>query len=403
MGLVTGPCLANLGHDVVCCDIDKEKIAALDAGKVPIYESGLTELIETNVREGRLKFSSSIGEAVASADVIFIAVGTPQDNDGKANLDYVLDVADSIGRYMDGYKLVVTKSTVPVGTGDKIRARILKHGKNIDFDVASNPEFLRQGVAIRDFTNPDRIIIGTDSEKAKNTLTLLFRGIERTGHPIIHLDISSAELTKYAANAMLAMRISFMNMLVPLCEKTGADVKLIARGIGLDNRIGPRFLQAGIGYGGSCFPKDVRALIGTLKQHDCDAEMLEAVNKVNENAKQSLVPKLLAELPHPRGKKVAMWGLSFKPKTDDMRQAPSLVIARQLSKAGLKIVAFDPVAESNAKRLFLETGIDVQFVATPYEALEGCEALVICTEWDEFRNLDGERVKSLLKNPITLV
>jgi UDPglucose 6-dehydrogenase len=400
VGLVTGTCLANLGNSVTCCDVDKEKIASLEAGRMPFYEPGLAELVEVNVREGRLKFTSSPEEAVLKGDILFIAVGTPQDDEGRANLAYVLDVAASIGRHMDRRKLVVTKSTVPVGTSDKIRARILEFGKGVEFDVASNPEFLRQGEAVRDFFNPDRIIIGTDSCRAKSTLTQLYRSVERTGHPIIHSDVRSAELTKYAANAMLAMRISFMNMLAPLCEKCGADVKVIAQGMGLDNRIGPRFLQAGIGYGGSCFPKDVRALIAILKEHDCDAGMLEAADQVNETARLSLIPKLLEELPALRGKKVALWGLSFKPKTDDMRQAPSLAIARQLSDAGAAIVAFDPVAENNARRLFSENGIDVRFVPTPYEAIEGCEALVICTEWDEFRNIDHARVKALLKNPV---
>ena len=400
VGLVTGTCLANLGNTVTCCDVDKGKIAALKDGKMPFYEPGLAELVEVNMREGRLRFTASAEEAVNAGDILFIAVGTPQDDEGRANLNYVLDVAAAIGRHMDRYKLVVVKSTVPVGTSKKVRARIIESGKGLEFDVASNPEFLRQGEAVRDFFNPDRVIIGADSERAAATLTHLYRGVERTGHPIVRTDIASAELTKYAANAMLAMRISFMNMLAPLCEKCGADVKCIAQGMGLDNRIGPRFLQAGIGYGGSCFPKDVRALTAVLREHGCDAGMMEAVDKVNESAKLSLIPKLLAELPDLRGKKIALWGLSFKPKTDDMRQAPSRAIARQLSEAGAAIVAFDPVAENNARKILSESGIDVRFVPTPYEALEGCEALVICTEWDEFRNLDHRRVKALLNNPV---
>ncbi|MFC1736965.1 UDP-glucose dehydrogenase family protein [Candidatus Hydrogenedentota bacterium] len=400
VGLVQGTCLANLGNDVLCCDIDEDKVASLRESKVPFFEPGLGELVELNVREGRLKVTTSAEEAVTQSELIFIAVGTPQDDEGRANLNYVLDVAASIGQYMNDYKLVVTKSTVPVGTADKVKEKILASGKDIEFDVASNPEFLRQGAAVRDFMNPDRIVIGADSERARKVLTKLYRGVERSGRPIINTDIKSAELTKYAANAMLAMRISFMNMLAPLCEKSGADVKSVAHGMGMDNRIGPRFLQAGIGYGGSCFPKDIRALIATLADYECKADLLQAADDVNERAKRSLIPKLMAELPDIKDKKIAMWGLSFKPKTDDMRQAPSLVMARQLSDAGARIVAFDPVAENNARSIFTQDGIDVQFVPTPYEALKGCEALVICTEWDEFRFLDYKRVKSLLKNPI---
>jgi UDPglucose 6-dehydrogenase len=324
VGLVTGTCLASLGNNVICVDIDKEKIEKLNKGIMPIFEPGLRDLVDLNSREGRLSFSSDSKDAIQRSDVIFIAVGTPSGDNGNADLTSVYSVAMDIGRHMDRYKVIVDKSTVPVGTADKVKEKISKAQKEkIEFDMVSNPEFLREGEAIRDFMNPDRIVIGSDSDKAKDMMNKIYKGIERTGKPIIFTDIRSAELIKYASNAMLATRISFMNMLAPLCEKMGGDVKMVARGMGLDARIGPRFLQAGVGYGGSCFPKDVRAMIGTLKDAGLPADILKAVEKVNERQKKSIVPKVKAMLGELKGRKIAVWGLAFKRKTDDMREAPS--------------------------------------------------------------------------------
>ncbi len=396
VGLVTGVCLANLGNDVICVDIDDEKIANLRKGVIPFFEPGLRDLVEMNLAQKRLMFTADSELAIRNSEVVFIAVGTPSGEDGKADLSAVFAVADHIAKYLDSYKVIIVKSTVPVGTVHKIRDHIKqKMKKQVDFDVVSNPEFLREGEAVNDFMIPDRIVIGIDNGKAKDVMLALYRPVERTGRPVMITDVRSSELIKYASNAMLATRISFMNELSHLCEKVGADVKVIARGIGLDNRIGPRFLQAGVGYGGSCFPKDVRALIEVMKEHGCSSMLLESVEGVNEAQKHSLLPKIQKLVPGLKGKKIAVWGLSFKPKTDDMREAPSIVIIRELQKLGAEVHAFDPVSERNARHIFE----NVHYADTPFGALEGAHCLVVVTEWDLFRELDKERMKKLMAEP----
>ena len=395
VGLVTAACLSNLGNFITCVDIDRNRISDLKKGIVPIFEPGLAELIQTNFKEGRIDFTTDDKLAIQNSDVIFISVGTPQGDTGEAYLAHVFKVAESIGKHMNGYKVIVDKSTVPAGTADNVKNEIRKHQtQNHDFDLVSNPEFLREGQAINDFMVPDRIVIGTECEKAKNIMLSIYRPIERTGRPILVTDIKSSELIKYASNAMLAARISFMNQLSKLCEVMGADIKTVAKGIGLDNRIGPRFLHAGIGYGGSCFPKDVQALIFTLKQNSCEADILEAVNNANERQKALMPSKVKSALKGLEGKKIAVWGLAFKPKTDDMREAPSIVIINELQKMGAKITAFDPVAEETAKKILK----DISYVKNPYDALKDADALVINTEWDEFRSPDFPRMKKLMKN-----
>lgn len=394
VGLTTGACLANLGNDVICLDIDERKISMLNRGEMPIYEPGLKELVDKNVEEGRLRFTTDTKYAIESSDIIFIAVGTPEGQDGSADLKYVLAVAESIGKYMNGYKLVVNKSTVPVNTAEKVRQKI-KENARYDFDVCSNPEFLREGEAIRDFLSPDRVVIGIDNERAKEAMIKIYKGIERTGNPLMITDIKSSEMIKYASNAMLATRISFMNQLAPLCEKMGGDIKEIAKGMGLDKRIGPRFLQAGVGYGGSCFPKDIKALIGTLKEEECDASILDAVDAVNEKQKLYALPKIRDLIGDIYNKKIAVWGLAFKPKTDDMREAPSIVLIKELQKQGAKIKAFDPVAEEESKKHLS----NIEYGKTPYETVEGADCLVVVTEWNEFRYLDFEKIKSLMAQP----
>ena len=398
VGLVTGTAFANLGNDVLCFDIDKEKIDTLNNGVIPIYEPGLEEIFKRNVEAGRLKFTADAARAIQDSEIIFICVNTPSNEHQEADLTAVKTVASSIGRYMDEYKVVVNKSTVPVGTADLVK-KIIKENqdKKIEFDVVSNPEFLREGAAVKDFENPDRIIIGSDSKKAEEIMTSLYRSRARTDRPIIITDIKSAELIKYASNAMLATRISFMNQLSYLCEKTGADIKEVSKGMGLDNRIGSRFLQAGIGYGGSCFPKDVKALISTLKQNDCDADLFESVNRINEKQKSVVVNKLKSIL-NVNNTTIAVWGISFKPKTDDIREAPSLKIIEELQNMGAKVHACDPVAIENAKNVFK----NVKFFQNPYETIRDCDALIVATEWNEFRNLDLRAVKILLKNPIII-
>jgi len=396
VGLVTGTCLANMGNDVICLDINKEVIDNLEKGKIHIFEPGLNEMVSKNVQESRLKFTTDYCTAIKNSEVIFIAVGTPQSDDGSADLSYVFSAAKSIAENMEDYKVVVVKSTVPVGTSEKVREVIKQNlSEGIGFDMVDNPETLREGEAIQDFTVPDRIIIGTDSEKAKKIMNKLYKGIERADKPIIFTDIHSAELIKYVSNAMLATRISFMNQIAPLCEKVGADIKAVAKGTGLDNRIGPRFLQAGAGYGGSCFPKDVRALAYTLKSKGFDSSILDAVDNANENAKKNVINKFKRLVPDLNGKSIALWGLSFKPKTDDMREAPSITLIKQLQSEGAHVKAYDPEAMETAKR-YLE---NVDYVDCPYAVLQGCDAVVLITEWDEFRNLDKEKVKELLKEP----
>lgn len=396
VGLVAGTCLADMGNEVICFDIDKGKINKLEKGIIPIYEPGLKDMFERNIKEKRLHFSNGIKTAIKESNVIFITVGTPPGKNNEADLFAVESVAEQIGRNINTYKVIVNKSTVPVGTAELVK-NIIKRDQTVEyeFDVVSNPEFLREGEAVKDFTNPDRIVIGTDSERAKKIMVSIYRGIARTDKPVFITDIKSAEMIKYASNAMLATRISFMNEIAQLCEKVGADVKSVAKGVGLDNRIGPRFLQAGMGYGGSCFPKDVKALAELMKRNKVKGKILSAVNWVNENQRNFILSKIKRLLPHLNGKTIAIWGLAFKPKTDDIREAPSIAIIMELQGLGAKIRAFDPEARINAKKVLK----DVTFCNDPYSTVKGCDALVIATEWNEFRVLDMDKVKRLLKQP----
>ena len=396
VGLVAGTCLADMGNEVICFDIDKGKINKLEKGIIPIYEPGLKDMLERNIKEKRLHFSNGIKTAIKESNVIFITVGTPPGKNHEADLFAVKSVAEQIGRNMNTYKVIVNKSTVPVGTTELVK-NIIKRNQTgeYEFDVVSNPEFLREGEAVKDFTNPDRIVIGTDSERAKKIMVSIYRGIARTDKPVFITDIKSAEMIKYASNAMLATRISFMNEIAQLCEKVGADVKSVAKGVGLDNRIGPRFLQAGMGYGGSCFPKDVKALAELMKRNKVKGKILSAVNWVNENQRSFILSKIKKLLPHLKGKTIAIWGLAFKPKTDDIREAPSIAIIMELQGLGAKIRAFDPEARINAKKVLK----DVTFCNNPYSTVKGCDALVIATEWNEFRVLDMDKIKRLLKQP----
>jgi UDPglucose 6-dehydrogenase len=398
VGIVSGTGFASLGNDVICLDTDEKKIDMLKNGRMTIYEPGLEELFKTNLKAGRLAFTTDSKKAIQESEVIFICVGTPAGSSCEADLSAVKSVAEAIGTYMNDYKVVVNKSTVPVGTADMVRM-IIKENQQapLDFDVVSNPEFLREGAAVKDFENPDRIIIGTNSPKAEKIMTSLYRSLARTGRPIMFTDIRSAEIIKYASNCMLATRISFMNQLSHLCEKAGADIAQVAKGIGLDTRIGARFLHAGIGYGGSCFPKDVKALIATMKKYRCDADLFEAVDRINEKQNTIVVEKLQSVMPI-EGITVAIWGVSFKPKTDDIREAPAIKIIRRLQEHGASIRAYDPVATENAKKELK----NVHFFDDPYKTLEGCEALVVATEWDLFRNIDLEQVKKLLKKPVII-
>ena len=397
VGLITGVCFADLGNDVICVDIDENKIEKLNKGIMSIYEPGLKELCIRNIQSKRLKFTTNTKEGIQNSDIIFIAVGTPPGKDYRADLSFVKAVAKDIGKYMNSYKIIVNKSTVPVGTGDMVKNIILDNQQTCyEFDVISNPEFLKKGTAIKDFTNPDRIVIGTDSEKAKEVMHKLYQGIIRADKPILFTDIRSAEIIKYASNAMLATRISFMNEVAKLCENAGGDIKIITKGIGLDNRIGPRFLQAGLGYGGSCFSKDVNALRMTMEEFGVNSRILPAVNYINKDQKQSAVPKVMQLLPDIKDKNIAIWGLAFKPKTDDMRGAPSLTIIKELKRLGANIQVFDPEAQDNAKKL-LPQGI--RYCSTPYEALENADCLVLVTEWNEFRNLNKENMKSIMRQP----
>ncbi|GAN34525.1 MAG: UDP-glucose/GDP-mannose dehydrogenase family protein [Candidatus Brocadia sp. AMX2] len=396
VGLVAATCLSDMGNDVICIDVDKNKINNLKKGIIPIYEPGLKDMLDRNTREKRIAFSTKIKEGIQNSEVIFIAVGTPPDVNNCADISAIISVAENIGQYMNGYKVIVNKSTAPVGTLEKI-GKVIKsfQNKRIKYDLVSNPEFMREGEAIKDFTNPDRIVIGLQSEKAKRIMTSIYSGLARTDKPIMFTDIRSAELIKYASNAMLATRISFMNEMAQLCEKVGGDIKAIAKGIGLDSRIGPRFLQAGAGYGGSCFPKDVKALAEIMKANGIEAKILTAVDEVNELQKRSLIEKIKKLVPVLKGKNIAIWGLAFKPKTDDMREAPSILIIQQLQELGAKIKAFDPEAQETAKKILQ----DVTYCDDPYFAVKGCDALVIVTEWNEFRDLDLKKVKRLIKHP----
>ena len=402
VGLVTGTCLAEVGTNVTCIDIDKKKIEGLKNGVMPIFEPGLEPMVTRNYKKGKLHFSTDITSAIKDADVAFIAVGTPPGEDGSADLQYVLKVASQIGANMNSYGVVVTKSTVPVGTAEKVRAAVQEQldarGVDIDFDISSNPEFLKEGAAIDDFMKPDRIVVGVDTAKAEETMGKLYKPFIMNGHPLIFMDIPSAEMTKYAANSMLATRISFMNDIANLCEIMGADVNAVRKGIGSDPRIGSRFIYAGIGYGGSCFPKDVKALIETGKQNNYRMRILEAVEDVNESQKSVLFNKLTSSLGTDlSGKTFAMWGLSFKPNTDDMREAPSLVLIDKINAAGGKVVAYDPVAMPETKHMI---GDIITYVDEPYQALDGADALLLVTEWSEFKLLDFDEVTKRLKNKL---
>lgn len=402
VGLVSGTCFAETGVTVTCIDIDEKKINMLNKGKVPIYEPGLDRMIENNVNKGRLFFSTKLKENLKDCDVVFSAVGTPPDEDGSADLQYVLAVAREVGKYMQDYLVIITKSTVPIGTANKVKTAIQeeldKRGVDIPFDVASNPEFLKEGDAIDDFLKPDRIVVGVESKKAEKLIQRLYKPFLLNGHPLYFMDIPSAELTKYAANSMLATKISFMNDIANLCEIVGADVNAVRRGIGSDSRIGQKFLYAGVGYGGSCFPKDVKALIKTSDQNNYSLRILKAVEDVNEDQKSVLFSKLMSHFNNKiKGKKFAMWGLSFKPNTDDMREAPSLVMIEKLNAEGAIITAYDPVAAKETRR---RIGNVIQYAKDPYEALLDADALLILTEWTEFRHPNFRMVEKLLNNKL---
>ena len=404
VGLVTGTCFAEMGIDVTCVDIDTNKIENLKKGISPIYEPGLDELIEKNITKGRLQFSTSIADCIDGTDVIFSAVGTPPDEDGSADLKYVLDVAKIIGQNMKHYCMVVTKSTVPVGTAKKVRDAIQKEldirGEKIEFDVASNPEFLKEGNAVKDFLSPDRIVVGVESKKAEELMNRLYKPFTLNGHNVIYMDVPSAEMTKYAANAMLAVRISFMNEVANLCEKVGADVNMVRKGIGSDPRIGNKFLYSGIGYGGSCFPKDVKALYKTALEYNIELKVVKAAEDTNDEQKLVLYHKLKTIYPDLKGKTIAIWGLSFKPETDDMREAPSLYILDALSKEGCKIKAYDPIAMEETKRRL--PNLDIEYCKNEYEVVENADALLLLTEWKEFRLPNWDKVKESMNKLILL-
>jgi len=397
VGLVVGVCFAEVGNDVICVDVDRRKIDMLNQGEIPIYEPGLKEMLERVVKQGRLSFTTETAPSVAQSQVVFIAVGTPPDEDGSADLQHVLAAARDVGRAMTGYTIVVDKSTVPVGTADKVREAI-RGVTEKDFDVVSNPEFLKEGAAINDFLKPDRVVVGADSERAREIMLELYGPFVRTGHPIIAMDVRSAELTKYAANAMLATKISFMNEIARICDRVGANVEMVRMGIGSDTRIGQQFLFPGVGYGGSCFPKDVKAIIHTAGEHGYDFRILKAVEEVNAGQKRLMVEKVKAHFGEDlAGRTFALWGLAFKPRTDDMREAPALEIIAGLSAAGAHFQVYDPEAMEEAQRRLGDT---VTYSADNYEALRGADALIVATEWSDFREPDFERMKSLLKSPV---
>lgn len=397
VGLVTGTCLAETGNQVICVDIDEEKIKKMQSGVVPIYEPHLDLLFERNIKQGRLTFTTNLAEAVEKAKIIFLALPTPPGEDGSADLSYILGVASALGKIITDYKVIVDKSTVPVGTADKVRKEISKYA-NCDFDVVSNPEFLREGFAVDDFLKPDRVVIGTNSEKAKDIMEELYKPYVRQGNPIIFMDEKSAELTKYAANAFLATKITFMNEIANLCEKLGADVDAVRIGIGSDERIGKRFLFPGIGFGGSCFPKDVQALAKLASNVMYDFKILGAVMDINNKQKTIIIPKIKNYFNNNlKDKKIAIWGLAFKPDTDDIREAPSLFIIEELLKAGASISAYDPEAMNNVRNLI---GDKITYAFDEYEALRGADMLLIATEWSLFRTPDFEKVASLLKNKV---
>lgn len=397
VGLVVGACLAETGNSVICADVDGEKIEQLKGNRIPIHEPGLEPLVAENQAAGRLTFTTDVGAAVEASEIVFIAVGTPSDEDGSADLQHVLSVAETIGDNMNSPKVVITKSTVPVGTAERVRAAIAAR-TSTRFHVCSNPEFLKEGAAVDDFMKPDRVVVGVESEEAAEILTELYGPFVRTGNPLIFMDVPSAELTKYAANAMLATRISFMNQVAELCEKVGADVNLVRKGIGSDSRIGPAFLFPGPGYGGSCFPKDVRALVKTGAEVGVSLDLLESVEIVNERQKQKLLGRVKDALGGDiSGKSVAVWGLAFKAETDDMRESPAIPLIEGLLEAGAKVRAYDPVAEANAERVF---GERIDYGENEYDTLDGADALVIVTEWLAFRNPDFAKMKTLMRHPV---
>ena len=399
VGLVSGTCFSETGIDVVCVDVDQRKIDLLNNGQIPIYEPGLEDIFKRNVEKGRLTFTTHLKESIVDAEAVFIAVGTPPDEDGSADLKYVLGVAREIGQHMDHYMVVVTKSTVPVGTSYKVKAAIQeelkKRNVDIPFDVASNPEFLKEGNAVEDFLKPDRIVVGIESQEAEKTMSRLYKPFLLNGHPILFMDIASSEMTKYAANAMLATKISFINDIANLCELLGADVTMVRKGIGSDARIGNKFIYPGTGYGGSCFPKDVQALVRTADEHGHSLEILKAVESVNYRQKSVLFSKITRHFGDDlTGMRFGMWGLSFKPKTDDMREAPSLVIIDLLLKRGASVIAYDPVAMEEAKRIL---GDKITFAKDEYDACVDADALIVVTEWPEFRVPNFRVLEKLLK------
>lgn len=404
VGLVTGACFSQMGIDVTCVDVDSAKIARISRGEIPIYEPGLDELVRKNIAAGRLHFTTDLAECLDSVEVVFSAVGTPPDDDGSADLRHVMEVARTFGRHISRYTLLVTKSTVPVGTAAAIKAEVRRQlqerGADISFDVASNPEFLKEGAAIKDFMHPDRVVVGTDSERARKLLTRLYKPFMIVSQRMIFTDIPSAEMIKYAANSMLATRISFMNDIANLCELVGADVNMVRRGIGSDTRIGKKFLYPGCGYGGSCFPKDVKALVKTAEQHGYPMSVLRAVDAVNERQKGILVDKLLAHCGgEVAGKTVALWGLAFKPETDDMREAPSLVVMRRLLDLGARLRVYDPVAMTECRR---RMGDAVEYGTDMYDAAAGADALMLLTEWNEFRMPSWNVLQRVMNAPLII-
>ena len=396
VGLVTGTCFAETGNDVLCVDIDAAKVEMMRAGKVPIYEPNLDTYFERNISAGRLNFTTFLEEGVAHGDIIFLALPTPPGEDGSADLSYILNVASQLGGMIDEYKVIVDKSTVPVGTAEKVHAAVAENA-NVDFAIVSNPEFLREGFAVSDFMKPDRVVVGTKDERAIKIMQSLYKPFVRQGNPIYFMDEKSAELTKYAANSFLATKITFMNEVANFCELVGADVDQVRIGIGSDTRIGKRFLFPGIGYGGSCFPKDVQALIKSGREHDFNFEILDAVTKVNHEQKTILYPKIKNYFKgNLKGKKIAIWGLSFKPDTDDIREAPALYMIEQLIDSDAEVVAHDPEAMENVRALSI--GQQISFSENEYDALDGADALMICTEWSLYRNPDFDKVKKLMKD-----
>lgn len=399
VGLVSGTCFAEMGLDITCVDTDRKKIDALNREEIPIYEPGLDELVRRNVEAGRLHFTTDLTECLDQVEVVFSAVGTPPDEDGSADLKYVLEVARTFGRHIRKYTVLVTKSTVPVGTAEKVKAAIReeldKRGCEVEFDVASNPEFLKEGAAIKDFMSPDRVVVGVESRRARELMARLYRPFLINNFRVLFMDIPSAEMTKYAANAMLATRISFMNEIANLCDRVGADVDMVRKGIGSDARIGSKFLYPGCGYGGSCFPKDVKALAHTAREHGYTMQVIEAVERVNEQQKSVVFEKLQRLLGDLKGRRIALWGLAFKPETDDMREAPALVVIDLLTRAGAEVSVYDPVAIPECRRRI--GGERVHYAQTMYEAAEGADAIALVTEWKEFRMPDWKRLRTLMR------